>query len=122
VKATPLLVVEDARPTVSFFENVLGFEIVTEVQHGDALGFAILVKDGAEVMVQTRASVESDMNALSGELFRTIVYMDVEDVSSLRLEAVDVVVPFRTTFYHANEVFVREPGGNVVGLSSPARA
>lgn len=33
------------------------------------------------------------------------------------MEGFEVVVPRRSTFYGAEEVFVREPGGNVVGFA-----
>jgi hypothetical protein len=51
------------------------------------------------------------------------VYIDVPDVVQLAdtLDDVEELVPLRTTFYGAIERFVREPGGNVIGLSSPAR-
>jgi hypothetical protein len=31
-----------------------------------------------------------------------------------------VAVPRRTTFYGADEIFLYEPGGNIIGLSAPA--
>lgn len=39
------------------------------------------------------------------------------------LAGVDPVVPRRKTFYGADEVFVREPAGNVIGFAAfPPRA
>jgi hypothetical protein len=73
-------------------------------------------------MLQTRASKAADMVCLSSETFRSIVYIDVPNVADLdaALGDVEEVIPLRTTFYGAVERFVREPGGNVIGLSSPA--
>jgi hypothetical protein len=74
-------------------------------------------------MLQTRASKAADMVCLSSETFRSIVYIDdVPNVTELgaALGDVEEVIPLRTTFYGAVERFVREPGGNVIGLSSPA--
>jgi uncharacterized glyoxalase superfamily protein PhnB len=105
----------------SFFCDQLGFEVVTEVRHRDgSIGFCILQNDGAEIMLQTNDSTAADMPAIAGESFRTIVYIDVPDVKTLQEKIVDVeiVVPPRTTFYGADEIFVREPGGNIVGLAT----
>ena len=34
--------------------------------------------------------------------------------------AAEVIAPRRTTFYGSDEIWVREPGGNVVGFSKPS--
>jgi hypothetical protein len=35
-----------------------------------------------------------------------------------RVKGADVLVPERTTFYGMREIWVREPGGNVVGFAA----
>jgi hypothetical protein len=123
MKATPILVVDNVEPSRQFFCERLGYAVIVEVPHGDTVGFSLLQNDGAEVMLQTRSSIAADMASLSTESFRSIVYIDVPDVVQLAdtLDDVEELVPLRTTFYGAIERFVREPGGNVIGLSSPAR-
>jgi hypothetical protein len=72
-------------------------------------------------MYQTHASVAADvphvaeLRAGTGNLL-FIEVADVEDVAR-RLEGVEVVVPMRTTFYGAKEIFVRAPCGTVVGFA-----
>jgi hypothetical protein len=122
VKATPILVVDAVEPSRQFFCERLGYEVIVEVPHGDAVGFSLLQNAGSEIMLQTRSSIAADMASLSSESFRSIVYIDVPNVVDLSdtLRDIEELVPLRTTFYGAVERFVREPGGNVIGLSSPA--
>ena len=122
MKATPILVVDRVEPTSAFFCERLGFKVAVEVPHGESIGFSLLENEGAEVMLQSVASVAGDMTSLVGETFHSMVYVDVADVNAMAtmLDDVEIVVPLRKTFYGANEIFVREPGGNVVGLATPA--
>ena len=119
-KITPILQVEAIEPVLSFWTDRLGFEITAQVPHGDALGFVILVKNGYEVMYQTRASIADDTHVLAGQpLAGTILFIEVDDIDAIEkaIEGAEVVVPRRQTFYGATEIFVREPAGNVVGFA-----
>ncbi|HET6639427.1 MAG TPA: VOC family protein [Gemmatimonadota bacterium] len=118
-KLTPLLAVEEIEPSLPFWVDALGFTKTVEVPHEDALGFVILEKDGYEVMMQTIASMESDVPAAVPPAGASFLYIEVEDLSAIE-EAVaeyELLVPRRKTFYGAEEIFLREPGGNVVGFA-----
>jgi uncharacterized glyoxalase superfamily protein PhnB len=116
-KLSPVLVVEAIEPCLPFWVDRLGFAKIAEVPEGNRLGFVILQKDGIEVMYQSRESVRKDIptlaNAPGGG---TTLYIDVADVAAIEraVKGVDVVVPRRKTFYGADEIGVREPGGNAV--------
>ena len=122
-KITPVLVVESIEPSLPFWTDRLGFEKTVEVPEGDHLGFVILVKDGVEVMYQSRQSVRNDVPALAdlraGEA--TALFIEVADVAAVALavDGMPVVVPRRTTFYGMDEIGVREPGGHVVMFAQP---
>lgn len=120
-KATPILYVDAIEPLLPFWTERIGFRITTEVPEGDRLGFVILDRDGIELMIQTRASVEADVPALADTpMGGTILFIEVEDLDAIVAalgDDIEVVVPRRTTFYGADEIFVREPGGNVVGFA-----
>src|SRR5262245_18869172 len=111
-KVTPILVVDDIGPCLSFWTG-LGFEKTVDVP-----GFALLIKDGIEVMYQSRDSVAADLPA-AGRMTKSLVYMEVSSLAPIIAAAKpdDVVVPRRTTSYGADEIFVREPGGHVVGFA-----
>lgn len=118
-RLTPILPVESIEPCLVFWVERLGFDLTVEVPHGEALGFVALQKDGFEVMLQTVASMEEDVPGLAPSPGGGIVYLEVHDLDVLEraVDGLEVVVPRRTTFYGADEIFVREPGGHVVGFA-----
>lgn len=121
-KITPVAIVDRVEPSLGFWAGRLGFESVAEVPEGDAIGFALLVKDGVEVMLQSRASVERDVPALAAPASGPTVglYVEVDDLQPVlrAIEGCEVVVPERTTFYGKREIGVREPGGHVVTFAA----
>jgi len=119
-KLTPILLVDAVEPMLPFWTERLGFEKTAEVPEGDRLGFVILAKDGVEIMYQTRASVDNDAPSLRDMPARgTMLFIEVESIDAVEnaLKGVEIVVPRRKTFYGADELFVREPGGNVIGFA-----
>jgi uncharacterized glyoxalase superfamily protein PhnB len=118
-KLSPVLVLDAIEPSLPFFRDRLGFEVTVSVplREGAAeLGFAILQRDAVEVMLQTRASVRGDVPALADEPNRATLYLDVADVAAIerQLAGCEIVVPRRRTFYGADEIGVRAPGGHVL--------
>jgi uncharacterized glyoxalase superfamily protein PhnB len=119
-RLTPVLMVDAIEPCLPFWIDRLGFSKTVEVPEESRLGFVILAKDGIEVMYQTRSSVEADVPPLAKTPMRgTMLYLDVDDLDAVEksLNGVDYVVPRRTTFYGAQEIVVREPGGNSVAFA-----
>ena len=121
-KLTPILLVEEIEPSLPFWVDRLGFQKIAEVEDGDRLGFVILVRDGVEIMYQTRSSMAADIPALAKGAVpgSTILYVDVSNIGETiaKLEGVDVVVPLRETGYGRAEIFVREPAGNVIAFTA----
>jgi hypothetical protein len=120
-RVTPILYVDRIEPSIPFWVDRLGYARTAEVPHGDVLGFLILEKDGTEIMYQTRDSVLGDLPAVADALAMrgTILFIEVQDLAEVEraMEGVEIVVPRRTTPYGAEEIFVREPAGNVVGFA-----
>lgn len=124
-RITAVLVVKAVEPSLAFWEQTLGFTKVAEVPHGDALGFAMLVKDGTEVMLQSEASVREDMGVTDGSAVSgtsTALFMDVSDLGEVERALGDypLALPRRTTFYGMHEFGVREPGGHLVVFAQKA--
>ncbi|MGH7497464.1 MAG: VOC family protein [Gemmatimonadales bacterium] len=121
-KLAPVLIVETIEPCLGFWTERLGFAQAVQVPEGDRLGFVILVADGIEVMYQSRASVRNDIPALAATPAGTTLYIEVGDIAAVEraMKGVEVVVPRRTTFYGADEIGVREPGGNVILFAQPS--
>ena len=116
-KLSPVLVVDAIEPCLPFWTDRLGFSKTVEVPEGDRLGFVILAKDGVEVMYQSRDSVRKDIPPLAdAPAGGTNLYIEVADVAAVEraVKGQEIVVPRRKTFYGADEIGVREPGGNAV--------
>lgn len=118
-KLTPILTVPAIEPALPFWVDALGFEKTVQVPHEDALGFVILVKEELEVMLQSVASMEADVPAVAPRPGGSILFIEVDDLAAVEdaVSGYELLVPRRTTFYGADEIFVREPGGNVVGFA-----
>jgi hypothetical protein len=119
-KLTPVLIVDEIEPCVDFWVERLGFAKTVEVPEGEKLGFVILVKDGVEIMYQSRASALNDVPAIGAASSSSNLYIEVAALEPIleRLGGVPVVVPRRKAPYGADEIFVREPGGNVIGFAA----
>lgn len=120
-KLTPILRMEKIEPSLNFWVDRLAFTKVVEVNEGEALGFVILRLGHIEVMLQSRASLAKDIATLAqGEFAASVLYFGITDLEERekRLEGVEVVVPRRETFYGAREIWVRAPGGHIVGFAA----
>jgi hypothetical protein len=124
-KLTPVLVVDEIEPCLSFWIDRLGFEKTVELPEGSRLGFVILKKDDVEVMYQSRESVEKDVPALVPEKGGHPIglFIEVSDVAAVEqaLTGFEVILPRRRTFYGMDEIGVKEPGGNSVIFAQPVK-
>ena len=122
-RLTPLVSVDAIEPCVPFWTDILGFEKGASVPAGDGLGFLILERGPAQLMYQTVASVEEDIPAVASQITgqTSMLYIEVTEldgiVAQLEAAATEVVVARRTTFYGADEIFVKAPCGTIVGLA-----
>jgi uncharacterized glyoxalase superfamily protein PhnB len=122
----PVLIVDAVEPCLPFWTEQLGFAKDAEVPGPNgSLVFAIVKKNGVEIMYQTKASVVADSPEQAGDLeghstalFITVPSMADLDVAEAKLQGAPVVKPRHQTFYGATEFYVREPGGHVVGFAA----
>ena len=93
----------------------MGFEKKVEVPDGYSVAFAIVEKDGAELMLQSLASVQKDEPKFAKPGHASL-FIEVEDLDEVkkRLEGYPIAMQERTTFYGMKEVGVFEPGGHTV--------
>ena len=120
----PVLIVESLEPCIEFWKR-LGFETENEVPGESGLIFGSVRKDGVEIMYQTRASVlagdpsqAGDLDGHSVGLFITVGGVAELDAVEEAVRGAPVVKPRHETFYGTTEIYVREPGGNVVGFAA----
>jgi hypothetical protein len=120
MKITPVLIVESIEKSLPFWIDRMGFQKTVEVPDGDGLGFAILVREGAELMMQTLASVRKDeprfAPAATGGPSLCPLFVEVADFEDVRrrLDGYPIAMPERKTFYGMIEIGVIEPGGHTV--------
>lgn len=116
-KLAPVLAVDAIEPVLPFWVGRLGFEKTAEVPAGDVLGFAILARNGVELMYQTVQSIRDDVgDVVSAPTGASFLFIEVDDLDAVEraLDGVPHVIPRRKTFYGADEIVVRDPAGNVV--------
>jgi uncharacterized glyoxalase superfamily protein PhnB len=122
MKITPILIVDEIEPSLKFWVDQLGFAKTVEVPEGDKLGFAILQKDGCEVMLQSRASLMKDAGPAAEAVLTSgsHLYIEVDNFSDAlaRVKGAEVLVPERMTFYGMREIWVRDPGRHVIGFAA----
>ena len=99
-----------------FWADRLGFEKTVEVPHQGRLGFVILKRGSVELMLQSQASLGSDVAAIADGPHRAVLYCEVEDLAPIRraLEGWPLVTPERKTFYDTVELIAKDPAGHVV--------
>jgi len=119
---TPVLIVDAVEPCLKFWTDRLGFGVNNQVPGDDGkLVFASVLKDGIEIMYQTRASVLSEDPGAARDLtgHSVALFITVADLNSVEksLAGAPVVKPRHDTFYGSTEIYVKEPGGNTVGFA-----
>ena len=122
-RLTPNIFVDSIEPCIPFWTDILDFEVGDSVPGEDGMVFVILKRDPVELMYQTIGSLEEDLPSLVPTVKDQVftLYVEITDLDEIahRLEAAgtEIVQPRRTTFYGADEIFVRAPCGSIVGLA-----
>lgn len=120
-KTTPLLCVESIEASLPFWTETLGYDLLVDMPHDGKMGFALLQKDGSEVMLQTLPSIASDIPTVAGQMKvgATMLYSDVDSIEAAMatLKSAKLLVPLRTTEYGAKEIFVQNADGTVLGFA-----
>lgn len=118
MKITPVLVVDNIESSLPFWVERMGFEKTVEVPDGERLGFVILVREGAELMLQTMESVRKDESKFADGIASrvTSLFIEVNDFEDVlrRLRGYPIAMEERTTFYGMREIGVFDPGGHIV--------
>lgn len=126
-KLTPNLMVEDVQQTISFYQDVLGFEVLTTVPgEADRLNFAIVRRDDVELMFQSRESLTAEISALVGMPIAAsqTFYIEVSGIRELYgqlKERVEIVSDMHSTFYGTEEFYFRDCNGYILSFSEAVR-
>ena len=116
-RATAVLFVDSVAATCAFFERA-GFARILEVPDGNAVGFAILERDGVQVMAQSRENSKepASIRARSKVSQAAHVFIDVDDLDAViaALGRGEILADRHKTFYGSDEITYQEPGGHLV--------
>ena len=120
--ATPILLVESIEACLPFW-NTVGFKPVMTVPEASPYAFAILHCGPIELMLQTHESASEDVPAVERAVQASVLYLSVTSLAPILASFADapVAVQRRTTFYGADEIFLHDPAGNIVGFAAPAQ-
>jgi catechol 2,3-dioxygenase-like lactoylglutathione lyase family enzyme len=118
-RLTPVILVDQVAPCLPFWTERLGFAVVAEVPGPDGQPqFAMLVRDGVEVMYMTWAATAAESpEAAAGPRGHSVsLFIEVGDIEAAdrAMAGVPRVLERHQTFYGMDEFSVREPGGAVV--------
>lgn len=124
MKITPVLIVDEIEKSLPFWIERMGFTKTVDVPEGDRLGFAILVRGAAELMLQSLESVRKDAPQFAPQSRSSSVglFIEVDDFGDTRkrLDGYPVTLEERVTFYGMREIGVYEPGGHTVVFAARA--
>lgn len=120
-RVTPILAVDEIEPVVNFW-RALGFEARSPNEQNGKLVFMAFAKDGLAIHYQTVTHIQSTVpeatEMLTGST--SLVYIAVDDLDAIirALPAdTEIVIPRRQTAWGADEIYVREPGGHLIGFA-----
>jgi lactoylglutathione lyase len=121
-KLTPNLMVEDIAQTLTFYKDVLGFGVVMTLPETAPFDFAIVSRDGVELMFQSRQSLSENVPALTGSPIAAsqTFYIEVSGINDLYeqiRDKVEIVVDLHKTFYGTQEVYFRDINGYILSFS-----
>lgn len=123
MKITAVLLVDSIEKSLPFWVDRMGFTKTAEVPDGNRLGFVMLLRDGAELMLQTIESVRKDAPQFVPQSagYNVGLFVQVQDFADVlkRLEGYPIAMADRTTFYGMREIGVREPNGHIVTFAAP---
>jgi uncharacterized glyoxalase superfamily protein PhnB len=119
---TPVLVVDDVESCLRFWTEKLGFTAENQVPGDNGrLVFASARAGDVEVMYQTRASVLAERPEAADDVVghSTVLFITVDDLDPIEasVSGAPIVKPRHDTFYGSTELYVKEPGGNLVGFA-----
>jgi len=124
MKITAVLTTEAIETCLPFWVDRMGFAKTVEVPEGGLLGFVILAREGAELMLQSVESVAKEVAAFApeGPPRGTGLFIEVSDFADTleRLRGYPIAMPERTTFYGMREIGVFAPSGHVVVFAAAA--
>ena len=121
---TPNLVVSNVERSMAFYRDVLGFSVSATVPDNGPFVFAWMLRDGVNVFLNSRESVEEHAELASRPLGGTatlFIVVEADDVAA-GIDALfasispraRVMMPLKDQFYGMREFGIEDPDGYVI--------
>jgi len=120
-RLVPILSVAEIEPVVPFW-MALGWEPKDPMEVDGKLAFLAFTKDGVDIHYQSLAHIEQQFAGAAETLMGStaMIYVtvnNINDVVAALDSGVEIVIPRRRTAWGADEIYVKEPGGHIVGFA-----
>ena len=122
----PLIAVFDMPTALAFYRDVLGFNVVNQSGSGDDVGWCMLRRDDAELMLNT--AYDTDERPVAPDPARiaahedTTFYFGCRDVDGtfefLRSKGL-VVSPPKVSWYGMKQLYLKDPDGYLICFQWP---
>lgn len=121
-RITPNLMVSDVNQTADFYRKIMGFDLVTAVPDTGSYNFAILSKDGVEIMLQKQENLVSELPSFNNrEIGGTFtLFIEVNDILAIYEKAstqAEIVKELHQTFYGTKEFTMKDNNGYILTFS-----
>ncbi len=119
---TPNIIVDDVNETIDFYQNILGFEMISSVPERGKLDWAMMKNGDTMLMFQSKESIENELPILNdlpsgGSFTLFFVVDDVMAIFEKVKSEVDIVQDIHTTFYDMIEFSFSDLNGVIVTLA-----
>jgi uncharacterized glyoxalase superfamily protein PhnB len=122
---TPNLVVADIARSIAFYQDVLGFTVVTTVPEVSPFVFAWMQRDGVNVFLNTLEGMEDDILGLATRPIggtATMFFSVERDAAAGGIDEfftrvsgrAGIVMPLKDQFYGMREFGVQDPDGYII--------
>lgn len=121
-RITTNLMVMDVNQTADFYRKIVGFDLVTTVPDTGSYDFAILSKDGIEIMLQKNENMIREYPVFENkEIGGTFtLFFEVYDILTIYEKAstqAQIVKELHQTFYGTKEFSMKDNNGYILTFS-----
>ncbi len=118
---TANLMVNDVNKTIEFYKQ-LGFELIASVPEEGQFNWAMIGRDGINMMLQTRQSLVEELPLLAERPIKAglTFYIRVENMEAFRAslpESVTILKDVFTTFYSTKEIIIEDCNGYILAFA-----
>lgn len=115
---SPSIMVDKMEEAISFYEEMLGFEVALCIPSRENADWAMLRNGAVSIMCQSRRSLEGDIPALRGKLTggTASFYCQVKNIDRLYdhlLGRVKILKTIEQGFYGSTEFTMQDPFGYI---------